>query len=191
MAGDLREPGAARRVIEAARRVAGRLDILVNNAACFHKQSLRTALEPDLRAHWELNLLAPLLLMQAFARVSRRGQVLNILDSRVASDRFDAVGYVLAKKSLADLTRLAALELAPGIRVNAVAPGPVLAPAAGTDAAREPAGFLPLGRRPTAREVAQAALFLLEADAVTGQVLFVDGGQHLHDGGVNRGAAPR
>ncbi len=176
--GDLRAPGAAGRLVRQAAAAAGRLDILVNNAAVFHKRSLRTAAAAAMRAEWETNLLAPLLLMREFARGRRRGRIVNLLDTRIASGRADAVPYSLAKKSLADLTRLAARELAPGITVNGVAPGPVL-PADRARAAREPAGPLPLRRRPAAEDVAAAVLYLAQADAVTGQVVFVDGGQHL------------
>ncbi len=178
VSGDFRDAGAAARVFREAWTAAGRIDILINNAAVFRKQPLRRAAEDELREHWDVNLLAPLLLTRAFARRARHGLVLNLLDTRVASARADAVPYALSKKSLADLTRLAAAELAPGFRVNGLAPGPVLAPRASRSTC-EPAGPIPLRRRPTVRDVAAAAIFLLESDAVTGQVLFVDGGQHL------------
>jgi len=131
-----------------------------------------------IRAEWEVNLLAPLLLMQAFARRVKRGRIINLLDCRIASHQSDAVPYSLAKKSLADLTRLAALELAPGITVNGVAPGPVLT-ADTVGATRESAGPLPLKIRPSVQAVVKAVLFLLESDAITGQIIFVDSGQHL------------
>ena len=176
--GDLSAPEAPARVVARARAAAGRLDILVNNAAVFRPGgALRAATADDLQAHWAVNVRAPLLLMQAFARGTRHGRVLNLLDRRVFSNRTDAA-YALSKKALAELTRLAALELAPRIAVNGVAPGPVLR-ADRPDTAREPAGPIPLGRRPAVRDVVAAALFLLEAESVTGQIVCVDGGQHL------------
>ncbi|MFA5043344.1 MAG: SDR family NAD(P)-dependent oxidoreductase [Kiritimatiellia bacterium] len=177
-AGDLRVPRSADRVVCQAAAVAGKLDILVNNAAVFDKQRLLQSAVAEIRAEWEVNLLAPLLLMQAFARRVKRGRIVNLLDCRIASNRSDAVPYSLAKKSLADLTRIAALELAPGITVNGVAPGPVLA-ADAVGATRESAGPLPLTIRPSVQEVVKAALFLLESDAITGQIVFVDSGRHL------------
>ena len=176
--GDYRMPCSADHVVRQAVAVAGKLDILVNNAAVFDKQRLLQVTVAAIRAEWEINLLAPLLLMQAFARRVKRGRVINLLDCRIASHQSDAVPYSLAKKSLADLTRLAALELAPGITVNGVAPGPVLT-ADTVGATRESAGPLPLKLRPSVPEVVKAVLFLLESDAITGQIIFVDSGRHL------------
>ena len=176
--GDYRMPRSADHVVRRAVAVAGKLDLLINNAAIFDKQRLLRVTAKELRAEWEVNLLAPLLLMQAFARCARRGRIVNLLDCRIASHRPDAVAYSLAKKSLADLTRLAALELAPGITVNGVAPGPVLA-ADAAGATRESAGPLPLKIRPAVQGVVDAVLFLLKSDAITGQIIFVDSGRHL------------
>ncbi len=178
LSGDGRVPQAADRVVLQALDVAGSLDILVNNAAVFNKQRLMQVTAEEVRAEWEVNLLVPLLLMQAFARRVKCGRIINLLDCRIASHQPDAVAYSLAKKSLADLTRLAALELAPGITVNGVAPGPVLA-ADTAGMTRESAGPLPLNLRPSVHEVVKTALFLLESDAITGQVVFVDSGKHL------------
>jgi len=177
-AGNHRAPRSADHIVRQAVAVAGKLDILINNAAVFDKQRLLRATAEAVRAEWEVNLLAPLLLMQAFARRVKRGCIINLLDCRIASHQSDAVPYSLAKKSLADLTRLAALDLAPGITVNGVAPGPVLtADTAG--AIRESAGPLPLKIRPSVRDVVKAVLFLLGSDAITGQIIFVDSGRHL------------
>lgn len=176
--GDFRAPHFAERVVRQALAAAGNLDILINNAAVFDKQRLLQVTEAALRAEWEVNLRAPLLLMRAFARRRKRGHIINLLDCRVASHQSDAMPYSLAKKSLADLTCLAALELAPGIAVNGVAPGPVLA-ADTAGAVRESAGPLPLKIRPTVQEVVKAVLFLLQSDAITGQIVFVDSGRHL------------
>ncbi|MFH1477964.1 MAG: SDR family NAD(P)-dependent oxidoreductase [Verrucomicrobiota bacterium] len=176
--GDDRMPPSADQVVRQAAAVAGKLDILINNAAVFDKQKLLQATAAAIRAEWEVNLLAPFLLMQAFARRVKRGRIINLLDCRIASQQSDAVPYSLAKKSLADLTRLAALELAPGITVNGVAPGPVLT-ADTIGAVRESAGPLPLKLRPGVQDVVKAVLFLLKSDAITGQIVFVDSGRHL------------
>jgi len=176
--GDYRTPRSAEHVVRQAVALAGKLDILVNNAAVFDKQRLLRVTAAAIRAEWEVNLLAPLLLMQAFARRVKCGRIINLLDCRIASHQSDAVPYSLAKKSLADLTRLAALELAPGITVNGVAPGPVLT-ADTVGATRESAGPLPLKLRPSVQAVVKAVLFLLESEAITGQIIFVDSGRHL------------
>ncbi|MFC1461706.1 SDR family NAD(P)-dependent oxidoreductase [Verrucomicrobiota bacterium] len=176
--GDFRTSDDCRRVVDQSLQAAGRLDILINNAAVFRKQRLLSASEADIRHEFEINLLAPLWLIRAFASRARKGRVLNLLDRRITSNAPGMLPYLLSKKGLADLTKLAALELAPSITVNGVAPGPVLGPAARAGV-REKAGRLPLGRKPTVKDLVQAVMFLLECDSITGQVLFVDSGQHL------------
>lgn len=176
--GDFQTPEGCLRVVDQTLRSAGRLDILINNAGVFRKQSLLSASEADIRHEFEINLLAPLWLIRAFASCARKGKVLNLLDCRITSNDPGMLPYLLSKKGLADLTKLAALELAPSITVNGVAPGPVLGPAARA-AVREKAGRLPLGRKPAVKDLVRAVIFLLECDSITGQVLFVDSGQHL------------
>jgi pteridine reductase len=160
--------------------VAGQLDILINNAAVFHKDGLLATTEAKLLGEFWPNLFAPLLLMRAFARHSGGGKIINLLDRRIAGHDTECVSYVLAKKALAELTALAALELAPRFTVNGVAPGAVLPPPGkGADYLHDQAGPVPLQRIITPQAVAQAVLTLLGNDAITGQILFVDGGQHL------------
>jgi NAD(P)-dependent dehydrogenase (short-subunit alcohol dehydrogenase family) len=181
VAGDLEAPGGPDAVFEAALARAGRLDALVNNASVFERQPLASAEAADFERHWRVNALAPVLLAQRLARHlaerGARGAVVNLLDQRIARPGADAVPYRLSKKTLEAYTLSAALGFAPRMRVNAVAPGAVLPPA--DAAAAEPAGAIPLGARPGAAAVADAVRFLLDADAVTGQTLFIDGGQHL------------
>lgn len=177
---DLGQDDEAVRLVPRAIETAGPLDILINNAAVFHKDSLSTLDAARLRAEFQVNLFAPLLLVRAFAAQGRPGAVLNLLDRRIRGLDPAAVPYELSKKALAEATRLAAAALAPGIRVNGLAPGAALPPPGEDDRyLREKAGFIPLGRSGGPDELARAALFLLREDTVTGQVLFVDGGQHL------------
>lgn len=177
---DLNSEPACEQLVEQAVRKAGRLHILVNNAAVFHKDSLRTVSGQKLLDEFWPNLFAPILLMRAFAAQTRRGKVINLLDRRITNLDTSRLPYVLAKKALAEATRLAALELAPGITVNAVAPGAVLPPPGkGMNYLRDKAGPVPLKRQVTPEEIAEAVIFLLRSDAVTGQIVFVDGGQNL------------
>jgi NAD(P)-dependent dehydrogenase (short-subunit alcohol dehydrogenase family) len=167
-------------LMERAIQTAGPLDILINNAAQFRKGRFDTMTEADLLAEFRVNLFAPLLLAGALARQNRPGQVVHLLDRRVTSTDAERVPYVLSKKALAEATRMAALAFAPRIRVNAVAPGAVLPPAAeGPDYLKEKAGFIPLQRFSPPRDVAEAVLFLLTSPSLTGQILYVDGGQSL------------
>jgi len=175
------------KLIRDAAAAAGGLDVLVNNAAVFHKDGLMATTEAKLRDELEINAFAPVFLTRAFAGLPREsagapllGKVINFLDQRVARVERGALPYLLSKKMLVDFTQIAALELAPAFTVNAVAPGPVLPPPGkGPEHIRELAGAMPLRVELKPEDIAKAVIYLLESDAVTGQTIFVDGGQHL------------
>jgi len=178
--GDLRSAEVCRALIRESRQRAGRVDILINNAGVFHKDAFPAITEEGIVGMFWPNLFAPLFLIQAFAESGSSGKVVNLLDKRIAEDDTACVPYLLSKKGLAEVTRLAALAYAPAISVNGVAPGAVLPPPGEAESyLAEKAGPVPLRRRCTPEEVAEAVLFLLEQDALTGQVIYVDGGQHL------------
>jgi NAD(P)-dependent dehydrogenase (short-subunit alcohol dehydrogenase family) len=180
LAADLSTEAACEDLVQRAMSAAGRLDILVNNAAVFHKDNLLATTEEKLLTEFRLNLFAPLLLMRAFARHSAGGKIINLLDRRIAGHDTTCVPYLLSKKALAEATQLAALELAPRFTVNGIAPGAVLPPPGkGADYLHDAAGPVPLQKAITPQDVAAAVFALLQNDAITGQVLFVDGGQHL------------
>ncbi len=183
--GGLNTQSACERIIGSARKAFGKLDVLVNSAAVFNKQALGAISSRSLLAEFWPNLFAPVLLTQAFAADGAPGHVINILDRRIAGHDATCIPYLLSKKALADFTEVAALALAPRVQVNAVAPGPVLPPP-GRDNAylRVHAGKVPLGERPTPAAVAEAVVYLLRSRSTTGQILFVDGGQHLLGNGV-------
>ncbi len=174
-----------RSLMSSAFRLAGNLDILVNNAAVFHKNRLKTVSEQKLRVEFGINLFAPILLTRLFAERAVKGAVVNLLDRRIEANDPDCLPYSLSKKSLAAFTQEAALALAPDISVNAVAPGAVLPPPGkGAQYFSDRAGTIPLKCRITPQDVAQGVVALLKLDAVTGQILFMDGGQHLLGNGV-------
>ena len=180
---DLAEPQASEDVIRQTVGAFGRLDAVINNAAIFSKEKLAKSSEESIRGMLAINLLAPVLLTRAFAKIIGQGKIINILDRRIAGLEPGLAAYLLSKKALADFTKIAALELAPDITVNGVAPGPVLIPT--KSGGHDKAGKIPLGKRPTTDDVAKAVFFLLKNDIITGEIIFVDGGQHLL-GGSNR-----
>ena len=170
---DLAEPMGAAKLYAAALQLLGGNppDALVNNAALF---------VGDAAAIAAVNLEAPKkLTMMMAGRETGVGAVVNILDAQVLdSDRLQSAagdGYREAKRELAAFTRSSAATFAATLRVNGVAPGPVLAPTE----VHEKAGEMLLDRRPTPDDVAAAVSYLLNAEAVTGVVLPVDSGQHL------------
>lgn len=177
---DFARDGACERCIAEAGELAGTIDVLVNSASVFHKDSLRSLSSEKLRSEMQVNLEAPLLLTKAFAEQTVAGDVVNLLDTRVAGDDNTCVPYLLSKKALESATRLAAIEYAPGIKVNAIAPGDVLPPNRHTsDYVTEYALPSPLATKPTPENIADALVFLVAMETVTGQTLYIDSGAHL------------
>lgn len=180
LAADLAKGGVGRLACS-AEKVFGRLDGIVNNASTYRRKSLLAISDSELREDLEVNFLAPFQVMREFARRGKPGWIVNLLDGRIAKDDVECAGYLLAKKSLAEATRLCALDWAPlGIRVNAVAPGFVLpVEGASEDALARLVERLPLRRRTPVEELAQAVLFLANTSSVTGTILYLDSGMHL------------
>ena len=177
---DLNDPAQCETLIARAAEEFGPIDILINNAAVFHQTKLADASHKLTLKELQINLLAPLALTRGFAQQGTPGKIINLLDRRITEHDTTCVPYMLSKKGLEELTKLSAIDLAPGITINAVAPGAVLPPPQEIDnPSWEPAGTIPLETRPTPQDIAEAVLYLLKANAVTGQTIFVDGGQGL------------
>jgi pteridine reductase len=178
---DLRDPEALERLVHDAHAAFGRLDLLVNSAAGMERTPLGTVDAAAFDAVMALNLRAPFLLAQAAARVMPTGgAIVNIADHMAVEPWPDYAVHGIAKAGVIAMTRHLAAALAPAIRVNAVAPGFVLAPS-GSDAALAErfARETPLGRIGAPDDVADAVLYLADAGYVTGETLFVDGGRRV------------
>ena len=184
---DLLDPVALQSLVASVIGSLGRLDILVNNASTFYA----TPVGEITAAQWDdllgINLRAPLFLAQAAAPQLRqnRGLILNMLDIHAQRPLKGHPAYCAAKAGLAMLTRSLARELGPQVRVNGIAPGPVLWPEGDLDAGlkEQIIARTALKRRGSPRDVARAALFFAaEAPYVTGQILAVDGGRSLGGG---------
>ena len=171
-------------IVEAQRLLGGPLGVLVNNASVFERDEWNDVSYETWAKHMSPNVRAPFILMQAFAKAmpaEGRGMVLNMLDERVWSLTPHFVSYTVSKSALWTLTQTMALALAPhGIRVNAIGPGPALPSVRQTaEQFAQQCASVPLGYGTSPEEVARAALFLLALPAVTGQMIALDGGQHL------------
>jgi pteridine reductase len=177
---DLADPEEAEALLARATECAGRIDLLVNNASVFEPETLETASLDGLVRSVKVNAWAPFVLTRALARQFGHGKVVNLLDTRVAGLDLAHVGYILGKQLLAVITRMTAVAFAPGLAVNAVAPGLILPPP-GQDEAylARLAQDVPLKRHGGPGDVARAVLFLLESEFITGQVVYLDGGRHL------------
>jgi pteridine reductase len=182
---ELLAPIAPRALISAARTAFGRLDFLVNNASSFFPVEIG-AIEPS---HWEeligSNLRAPLFICQEAAPelANSGGAIVNIVDIHAERPLKGYPLYSVAKAGLAALTRSLALELAPRVRVNGVAPGAIAWPEDGQFDPAERERILattPLGRIGTPEDIAQAVHFLACASYVTGQIVAVDGGRSIY-----------
>jgi NAD(P)-dependent dehydrogenase (short-subunit alcohol dehydrogenase family) len=188
-----REDEVARLVPDAQARL-GTLGVLVNNASVFERDDALGATRASWDRHIEANLRAPFVLAQAFAQhlaEPAEGLVVNLLDQRVWSLTPHFMSYTLSKAGLWTLTQTLALGLAPRIRVCGIGPGPALANIrqSAEQFARQ-AAEVPLGRGPALEEFAAALRFLIAARSYTGQMLALDGGQHLNWSPSPPGAEP-
>lgn len=184
VAANFQDPAAAAPVvIEAAHKRFGRADILVNSAAIFSAASLASTTEADWDRHFAINLKAPAFLCREFAARHEAGRpavIVNIADWRGLRPVPGHFAYTLTKTGVVALTRILAVELAPDIRVNAVAPGAILPPPnAGPAYLERLASQVPLKRHGDPDDIANAVLYLLASDFVTGEVLCVTGGEEL------------
>lgn len=180
---DLSDEKQVRGLTHRVREALGPMTVLVNNASVFDRDTPENATRESWDRHMEINLRAPFVLCQEFlAQLPEvlEGNVINIIDQRVWNLTPHFTTYTLSKTGLWTLTQTLALAFAPRARVNAIGPGPVLPSARQTDEQfiRQWAA-LPMGRSVTPHEIAEAVRFILDAPSMTGQMIALDGGQHL------------
>ena len=178
---DLAELAQVQRLLPQAAGVLGPVTLLINNASLFLADRLPTLTEETWTDHLDANLRAPIFLAQAFAaQPDASGLIVNMLDQRVWNPNPLFFSYTVSKAALWNATRTMAQALAPAIRVNGIGPGPTLQSVHQTEADfLAEASHTLLQRRATPAEVAAALRYLIDAPSVTGQMIAVDGGQHL------------
>ena len=173
----------------------GQVSLLVNNASAFEMDKAETATRVSWDKHLEINLRAPLVLSQAFARqftADSGGNIINLLDQRVWKLTPYFLSYTVSKMGLWTLTRTLALSYAPRIRVNGIGPGPTLpSPRQTPEQFSQQSAAMPLGHGATPREIARAVMFILEMPSMTGQMIALDGGEHLGWQVPGKGYQPR
>jgi NAD(P)-dependent dehydrogenase (short-subunit alcohol dehydrogenase family) len=179
---DLRSVGEIQNLFKAVERDFNRVDILINSAAIMHRIPFKDASLEDWNATIDLNLRAPFFCLQSAVKLMgpEGGTVINITDIAGIQPWKDFPVHSISKTGVDMLTKVAALAFAPKVRVNAVAPGPVLKPNHMKEQRWEQLGqALPLGAPGTPTDVAEAVVFLLRNDFITGETLVVDGGNQL------------
>jgi NAD(P)-dependent dehydrogenase (short-subunit alcohol dehydrogenase family) len=191
---DLAREAEVEALVPAATAALGPLGVLVNNASTFERDEVVDATRASWDLHIEPNLRAPFVLAQGFARAlpgGAEGVVLNMLDQRVWSLTPHFVSYTVSKAGLWALTRSLALALAPRIRVVAIGPGPALpSPRQSQAQFDRQCASVPLRRGTGPDEVGRAAVALLALPSVTGQMIALDGGQHLQWSPAGQGSEP-
>lgn len=188
---DLTGESETQRLFPAVLAAMGKLDLLINSAAVLAPDDIRSATRESWDRHMAINLRAPFVLMQEFARqappaaevdgqLQAGALIVNLVDHRVEHPSPDRLSYALSKSGLWSLTCLAAQSLGPDIRVNAIGPGSVLKGAhQSTEDFIHNRARTPLQRGSDISDIARALDYLMSSPAVTGQLLFLDGGSHL------------
>ncbi len=180
---DLEKIDDVKSLLIKAVKLFGPIDILINNASMFEYDNIESINSDLFNRSIATNTLAPLLLIQAFAEQSLEAQgcIINLLDQKLENPNQDYLSYTASKTALAGLIEPLAIGLAPKFRVNGIAPGLTLpSPHASVSEFEKLHDKTPLGRGATPRDISEAVVFLIGAKSVTGQVLFVDGGERLH-----------
>ena len=180
---NLNSSKATEELISKSEKKFGKLTLLVNNASIFENDSVHSLTIDTWDIHNNVNTKAPLLLSQSFAKLLPKkepGVIINIIDQRVFSPRPDFISYSASKNSLFWLTKVLAQALSPKIRVCAIGPGPTLKGARQTDNDfKNQSQSVPLGNGSSPEDISQAIEFILNASSFTGQMITLDGGEHL------------
>ena len=169
--------------IDQARQVFGPITCLINNASIFSRDDFASVTSESWHAHMNINLMGPVFLSKAFATAlpsKTEGCIVNILDQKLLRLTPDYFSYTVSKAGLWAVTRLLAIELAPYVRVNGIAPGLTLPSDGQTDAQFERVAIdTLLHRGPSLEDITRALAFILDTPCLTGQMILLDGGKHL------------
>lgn len=177
---DLSDSEATGRLLPEVIGRMGMPGLLINNASLFEPGTIVNTTPELFDRHMNTNFRAPFLLIRQFALLCGKGAIINFTDTRISGNKSGFAAYSLSKKALGELTAMAAFELGPSVRVNAIAPGLTLPPE-GKDEnyLRELSGKIPLKRPGGLKPILQSIDFLLRNEYLTGQTIFCDGGENL------------
>jgi len=177
---DLSDEKQTHQLIANVRKTFPDLNVLINNASVFEPSTIKNSTGELLREHFAVNFNAPFILTSQFAKKCKKGNIINILDTHIAQNTTQHSTYLLSKKALYALTQMSAVEFAPNIRVNAISPGLTLSPAQkSSDYLDRLSKKIPLQKKGNVGQITHTIAFLLNAPYITGQNIFVDGGESL------------
>ena len=177
---DLSNSKQSQQLMQRAIAMAGPINILINNASVFPSDTIWDTTDLNLHQNMQIHAYTALYLSREFAQQHINGHIINMLDSRVNDYDREHLAYHLSKRALQSITRIMALELAPNIQVNAIAPGLILAPPKTSDQyLKDMAHTNPLHTHGSADDINNAVIFLLQSKFITGQTLYIDGGRHI------------
>lgn len=164
-------------LLQQAKREMGQIDLLVNNASCFYPDRFSDLQFSHLQEQLTTNAFAPLLLAQEFTKLTKTGEIINLVDSRIRWNDTQYFSYSLSKMMLANMTKMLAKELYPNFRINAIAPGAILAPEKEIDLTIT--GNKPLKGIDRTPQIESTIEFLIKNDYINGEIIYVDGGLQL------------
>ena len=158
----------------------GQVDLLINNASVFDHAYIKHTESRIYNAQMDVNLRAPFILIHNYSRLTNKGLVVNLVDTRITNNKSDYAAYSLSKKALWELTKMAALELAPKFRVNAIAPGVTLSPEdKDENYLKKLARKTPMKKPSDVDPILRSLDYIISNNHLTGQLLFADGGENL------------
>ena len=177
---DLADEGQTLKLVAQAVKAFPNLNVLVNSASIFIPNRFGAVDLSLFKTHWDINFKAPYILTCEFARLVKRGQVINFIDANAVKYRTKYADYLMTKKALLEFTKMAAVQWGPGIRVNGISPGMILEPVnSQPDDRGKRAPKIPLQKTGKLENILQSVRFLLENDYLTGQIIANDGGENL------------
>ena len=177
---DLGEAEQASELVTQVLERLGSLELLINSAAVFEPASLKETTNELLMRHQMINSIAPAILIRDFVNSATKGLIINITDTRITNNKSDYLAYSLSKKSVWELTKMAAQELGPDFRVNAIAPGAVLPPLGKDNSYLEKiAQNTPMKTPSGVTSILKTIYYIIDNKDLTGQQIFCDGGSHL------------
>jgi len=178
--GNLKDKKFLSELIKSVYSAFPNLSVLINNASIFKRATISNTEYELFEELVDINLKAPFFLIKDFANVCGLGNVINILDTKITKDQNVYAAYILSRKALADLTQIAAKEFAPNIRINGIAPGLILPATNESDEyVKRLKNNIPLERKGNTKNVTDTVKFLLDNDFISGDIIFVDGGEKL------------